>query len=58
MITFTASLPPIQSAVTVSGNGDGARIRLEIPGTDLAAALRLITLTGESFLVTVTPLPK
>ena len=38
-ITFTASLPPIQSAISVSGQGDGARIKLDIPQSELPAIM-------------------
>lgn len=40
-ISFFASLPPIQSAITLDGNGDGARIKLDIPASDVGAALLL-----------------
>jgi hypothetical protein len=40
-ITFRASLPPIQSAISLDGNGDGARIKLDIPAVDTGAALLL-----------------
>ena len=40
-ITFLASLPPIQSAITLDGNGDGARIKLDLPASDARAALLL-----------------
>lgn len=40
-ITFRASLPPIQSAITLDGMGDGARIKLDIPRSDVGAALLL-----------------
>jgi hypothetical protein len=36
-----ASLPPIQSAITLDGLGDGARIKLDLPATDAGAALLL-----------------
>jgi hypothetical protein len=41
-ITFLASLPDLQSAITLSGRvGDGARIRLDLPGMEKDAALWL-----------------
>lgn len=40
-ITFLASLPPIQSAITLDGNGDGARIKFDLPASDVGAALLL-----------------
>lgn len=54
-IRFCAALPPIQSAVTVSGNGDGLRIKLDVPGSDMLQALRMLALSGQAFVVTITP---
>jgi HSP20 family molecular chaperone IbpA len=53
-IEFMASLPAIQSAVSVSGNGDGARIKLDVPGTDLPQAIKLLLYTNQTFKVTIT----
>jgi hypothetical protein len=52
-IEFTASLPPIQSAINLDGNGDGARIKLDIPRSEIEAVLKLQGLTGQSFRVVV-----
>ncbi len=52
-ITFIASLPPIQSAILLDGQGDGARIKLDIPRSDIKAILKLQELAGESFKVTI-----
>jgi len=52
-ITFTASLPPIQSAINLDGQGDGARIKLDIPRSDIEAVLRLQGLSGQAFRVTI-----
>ena len=51
--SFTASLPPIQSAISVSGQGDGARIKLDIPQSELAAVINLQLLSGQVFKVTI-----
>jgi len=40
-VTFSASLPPIQSAIQMDGLGDGARIKLDIPARDMGAVLLL-----------------
>lgn len=53
--SFTASLPPIQSAISVSGQGDGARIKLDIPQSELAAIINLQLLSGQIFTVTIEP---
>jgi hypothetical protein len=52
-ITFIASLPPIQSAINLDGNGDGARIKLDIPRSDIQAVLQLQALSGTVFKVTI-----
>jgi len=40
-ITFAASLPPITSAISLDGNGDGARMKLDVPASDVGAMLLL-----------------
>lgn len=41
-ITFLASLPALQSAITFSGGrGDGARLKLDLPASEQDAALLL-----------------
>ena len=55
-IQFIASLPPIQSAIQVSGLGDGARVKLDVPQTEMSAILRLQTLSNMSFKVTIEPI--
>ena len=52
-ITFPASLPALQSAVTISGNGDGARVKLDIPQTHLMQAMQLAAMQGVVLWVTV-----
>lgn len=57
IVSFTASLPPIQSAISVDGLGDGARIKLDVPRSSMEQVLRLqAEYLGCSFLVTITPL--
>lgn len=51
--SFVASLPAIQSAIKIDGSGDGARIQIEIPGTELEAIIKMQVLCGKSFKVTV-----
>jgi HSP20 family molecular chaperone IbpA len=53
-IEFNASLPAIQSAINVSGNNDGMRIKLDVPGSDVAQAIQLMLLSGRAFKVTIT----
>jgi len=52
-IEFTASLPPIQSAINLDGAGDGARIRLDIPRSEIEAVLKLQGLAGQVFRVVI-----
>ncbi len=53
IIEFIASLPPIQSAINLDGLGDGARIKLEIPRSDIQAVIKLQALSGTSFKVII-----
>ena len=50
-IEFTASLPDIQSAISIGG--DGARIKLDVPESELMAVLKLTALRGQVFRVSV-----
>ena len=54
-INFIASLPPIQSAITIDGRGEGARIKLDIPATEVGAVLLLQHYySGRAFRVRIT----
>lgn len=52
-ITFLASMPPIQSAVKVSGDGNGMRIQLDVPEKEMANAVELLALRGVVLRVTI-----
>lgn len=52
-VTFLATIRPIQSALSVSGNNEGARLTLDIPETELPAIARLLLLRGVVLRVTV-----
>jgi hypothetical protein len=54
-IEFIASLPPIQSAINIDGQGNGARIKLDIPATELNRVIELQGYIGMSFKVTIEP---
>ena len=54
-IEFIASLPPIQSAIQISGLGDGALIKFDVPQSEIAAILRLQSLAGQCFKVIIEP---
>jgi len=52
-IVFRASLPPIQSAINLDGRGDGARIKLDVPRSDVEAVLELQRWSECELIVTV-----
>ena len=52
-IVFRASLPAIMSAINLDGNGDGARIKLDIPRSHVDAILKLQELSGRDFKVII-----
>ncbi len=52
-IEFIASLPPIQSAINIDGQGKGARIKLDFPATELNKVIELQGYIGQNFKVTI-----
>ena len=56
--SFLAYLPPIQSAIKISGNGDGARVQFDIPETSMAGFVPLMMMRERQLLVTVEVLDK
>jgi len=51
-IQFIASLPDIQSAINIGGDG-ATRIKLDIPESELAEAIKLVLLKGQAFKVII-----
>ena len=51
-IEFIASLPDIQSAITISGEG-ATRVKFDIPESDIANAVKLVLLKGQAFKVSI-----
>lgn len=54
-ITFLASLPPIQSAIKIGG--DGARVQFDVPKSDLEAIKRLMDQAGKVLSVAIVVAP-
>jgi hypothetical protein len=54
-VSFLASFPPIQSAIKITGNGDGMRIQLDIPESEMAEAAKLILYRQCIVRVTIQP---
>ena len=50
---FKPSFPPIQSAIKIYGNGDGMRIQLDIPKSEMAEAVKLLAMTEKILTVTI-----
>lgn len=55
---FLASFPDIQSAIKIHGRGDGMRIQLEIPESEMGNAADLIRWRNSGLEVTVRPVGK
>ena len=51
-ISFTATVPDIMSAINISGQG-AIRLKLDIPESEIAEAVKLILLKNTAFRVTV-----
>ena len=52
-ICFLSSLPDIQSAINISGAGNGARLKLDVPETEIAEVIKLTLLRGKALKVTI-----
>ena len=55
-ITFRASFPSIQSAIIISGDGTGVRIKLDVPEIDLLPFLHTLALRQTAFKITIEPI--
>ena len=53
--TFIASFPPIQSAIKITGGGDGMRIQLDISETEMPKAMKLLLWRQMPLKITVEP---
>lgn len=51
-ITFLASIAPLQSAITIASDG-GARIKVDVPESEMQAVVRLMGMRGKVLRVTV-----
>jgi hypothetical protein len=51
-IEFVASLPDIQTAISIGGDG-ATRVRFDIPESELANAVKLVMLKGHAFRVKI-----
>lgn len=52
-VTFKASFPPIGSAIKITGNGDGMRIQLDIPESEMDKAAWLLAMRESVLNVTI-----
>ena len=53
--TFRAAFPNIMTAIKVTGGGDGVRIQLDIPESEMAEAVKLLQWRQRVLVVTVEP---
>ena len=51
-IEFYGSIPDIQSAIKISGNG-AIRLQVDVPETELAEAIKIVAARGEVIKVTM-----
>jgi len=51
-IEFIASLPDIQSAISIGGDG-ATRVKFDIPESEIANAVKLVLLKGQAFKVSI-----
>ena len=51
-IEFIASLPDIQSAISIGGDGS-TRLKIDIPESEIAEAVKLVMLKGQAFKINI-----
>ena len=51
-IEFIGSLPDIQSAIQIGGDG-ATRVKFDIPASELAEAVKLVMLKGQAFRIKI-----
>lgn len=49
--TFRATIPPIMSGIKTGG--DGMRVQFDIPESDMAQAIELLTMRGKVLIISV-----
>lgn len=50
---FYAYLPPIQTAIKISGNGDGARVQFDVPEDSMAGFVPVLNMRECRLKITV-----
>ena len=53
--TFLAAFPAIQTAIKIHGSGNGMRIQLDIPETEMGEAAKLLLWREQVLVVTIGP---
>ena len=56
IVRFTASLPPVTTAIAFDGNGDGGTVKLAFSADSVDEVSKLLKLTGMAFEVVITPI--
>lgn len=55
---FLASFPAIQSAIKISGNGDGMRLQIDVPESEMAEAVKVLAWRECAIKITISPVEK
>lgn len=55
---FAAAFPGIQSAIKIDGAGNGVRIQLDVPESEMGEAVKLLLWRQEVLRVTIEPMGK
>ena len=50
--SFIATIAPLQTAISIASDG-GMRVKIDVPESEMGAALELLTMRGKTLRVTV-----
>lgn len=54
-VTFLASIAALQSGIQISGDGNGMRVKIDVPETEMGNALELLAWREKVLRVTIEP---
>ncbi len=54
-ITFLASIAPLQSGMMVDGAGNGMRLKIDVPESEMPVAVRLLAWRQKRLRITIVP---
>jgi hypothetical protein len=52
-VTFLCTIAPLQSGIQITGDGNGLRLKIDVPESEMGNAIRILEMRNEVLRVTV-----